>query len=87
MIEGGSYEVNVSLARTMKYFRSLGQYPGEDGFDCRVVDGREAEEYLETKMSGFGELKALKHCVSVEGALTVWDRMPKPLGSNRPEWV
>jgi hypothetical protein len=85
--EGGSYEVNVSLAGTMKYLRSLGQYPGNEGFKCPVLNGEEIEEYLETKTSGFGELKAVKHSASVEGAMPGWDIMPKPLGSDRAEWV
>ena len=85
--EGGSYEVNVSLAGTMKYLRSLGQYPGNEGFKCPVLNGEEVEEYLETKTSGFGELKAVRHSASVEGAMPGWDIMPKPLGSDRPEWV
>lgn len=88
--EGGSCEVNVSLAGTMKYLRSLGQYPGKDGSDCHVLDGEEVEEYeeyLETRMSGFGELKAVRHSASVEGAMPGWDIMPKPLGSDRPEWL
>ena len=84
--EGGSYEVKVSLAGTMKYLRSLGQYPGNEGFRCPVLNSEEIEEYLETKTSGFGELKAVRHSASVEGAMPGWDIMPKPLGSDRLEW-
>ncbi|KAH6719394.1 CoA-transferase family III domain-containing protein [Leptodontidium sp. MPI-SDFR-AT-0119] len=86
-IEGGSYEVDVSLAGTMKYLRSLGQFPGKTGFDCRVPDEWEIEAHLETRMSGFGELKALKHSAAVEGYMPGWDFMPKPLGSDEPEWL
>ncbi|KAL4799416.1 CoA-transferase family III-domain-containing protein [Aspergillus venezuelensis] len=56
--EGGSWEVDVSLAGTGKYLRSLGQYPGEAGFEVHYytspayVDG----EFLETRNSGFGEM-------------------------------
>lgn len=33
-MEGGSYPVEVSLAATMKYLRSLGQLEGKSGFGC-----------------------------------------------------
>ncbi|KAH7383521.1 CoA-transferase family III [Cadophora sp. MPI-SDFR-AT-0126] len=85
--EGGSYEVDVSLAGTMKYLRSLGQFPGKTGFDCPTTGDQEIEEYLETRQSEFGELKALKHSAAVEGFMPGWDILPKPLGSDKPEWV
>ncbi|KAG4437969.1 hypothetical protein IFR05_006550 [Cadophora sp. M221] len=85
--KGGSYEVDVSLAGTMKYLRSLGQFPGRTGFDCRVPSEREIEGYLETRMSGFGELRALKHAAAVEGCMPGWDIMPKPLGSDEARWL
>lgn len=87
-VGGGSYEVNVSLAGTMKYLWSLGQYPGKEGFQCRdYTIPEDVEEYLETKMSGFGELKAVRHSAAVKGAMPGWDIMPKPLGSDKAEWL
>ncbi|KAH7330457.1 CoA-transferase family III domain-containing protein [Rhexocercosporidium sp. MPI-PUGE-AT-0058] len=85
--EGGSYEVDVSLAGTMKYLRSLGQFPGNTGFDCKVPGEREIERYLEARESGFGELKAVTHSAAVEGFMPGWDVMPKPLGSDRAAWM
>lgn len=87
-LEGGSYAVDVSLAGTMKYLRSLGQYEGKTGFDCwDPSKPEEVEEYLETRESGFGELRAVKHAAAVEGAMPGWDVMPKPLGSDKAEWA
>jgi crotonobetainyl-CoA:carnitine CoA-transferase CaiB-like acyl-CoA transferase len=87
-IEGGSYAIDVSLAGVMKYLRSLGQYEGKSGFDCwDPSKAEEVEEYLETRESGFGELRAVKHCAAVEGAMPGWDVMPKPLGSDCAEWL
>lgn len=84
-VEGGSYAVDVSLAGTMKYMKSLGQYEGRTGFfDCQL---EEVEEYLETRETEFGQLKAVKHSAFVEGAMPGWDVMPKPLGSDRAEWL
>ncbi|KAF8860194.1 CAIB/BAIF family enzyme [Acephala macrosclerotiorum] len=86
--EGGSYAVDVSLAGTMKYLRSLGQYEGKTGFDCwDPRKSAEVEEYLETRDTAFGELRAVRHSASVEGAMPGWDIMPKPLGSDRAEWL
>lgn len=85
---GGSHAVDVSLAGAMKYLRSLGQYLGSSGFDAPDYETAEdVEEYLETRTSGFGELRAVRHSVGVQGCSTSWDIMPKPLGSDKPEWL
>ena len=86
--EGGSYAVHVSLAGAMKYLRSLGQYEEKGVFDCWDPSTKEeVEEYLETRDSEFGELKAVKHSATVEGAMPGWDVMPKPLGSDQAVWL
>ncbi|KAJ9638630.1 hypothetical protein H2204_004106 [Knufia peltigerae] len=86
--EGGSYRVDVSLAGTMKYLRSLGQFPGDSGFETSDYEKSEdvPEEYFETRPSGFGELRAIKHSVRIDGAEVSWDIMPQPLGSHKPKW-
>ncbi|OCK83564.1 CoA-transferase family III [Lepidopterella palustris CBS 459.81] len=85
---GGAYEVDVSLAGVMKYLRSLGQYPGKTGFQCEdCIKAEDVEEFLETKMSAFGALRAVKHSATIDGVETGWDIMPKPLGSDKPEWL
>ncbi|KAM3422341.1 hypothetical protein BST61_g2700 [Cercospora zeina] len=83
--EGGSWEVNVSLAGVMKYLRSLGQYPGRDGFECEPLG--EILQYLETKKTEFGDLSAVKHSATVEGKEPGWDVMPKKLGSDEAKWL
>lgn len=85
--EGGSYEVKVSLAGVMKYLRSLGQYEGKSGFLRKGFKGPEdVVDYLETRETGFGELKAVKHAASIDGVTVGWQHMPKPLGSDEPAW-
>lgn len=97
-IEGGAWRVDVSLAGMMKYLRSLGQYPGGTGFtSCEGIFGSPEkggkdntdfpEDYFETKQSGFGSLRAVTYAASVEGCSVGWDIMPKPLGSDNPEWL
>lgn len=87
-VQGGSYRVDVSLAGTMKYLRSMGQYPGKSGFEVGDYERPfDVEEYLETRQTGFGEMRAVKHSVSIQGAEPSWDIMPKPLGSDEAEWL
>ena len=80
--------MSVSLAGTMKYLRSLGQLPGKTGFDCKdPTIPEDVTEFLETQKSGFGPLTAVKHSAQVKGATPGWEIMPKPLGSDPPEWL
>ncbi|KAI7782692.1 hypothetical protein LA080_013028 [Diaporthe eres] len=85
---GGSHAVEVSLAGVMKYLRSLGQYPGSSGFEVPDFETAEdvEEKYLETCPTGFGELRAVRHSVTMKGCKVSWERMPKPPGSDKPEW-
>ncbi|KAK5061542.1 hypothetical protein LTR84_008086 [Exophiala bonariae] len=87
--EGGSYQVDVSLAGVMKYLRSLGQYPGDSGFQCKDFDTQYdvPENCLEERESAFGLLKSVRHSASIEGVSVGWDVMPKPLGSDKAEWL
>jgi CoA-transferase family III len=86
--EGGSYVIDVSLAGTMKYLRSLGQYPGRSGFECPdIASAEQVVEFLETRRSGLGELTAVRHSATVDGLLVGWDLMPKPLGSDQVAWL
>lgn len=87
--EGGSYEVNVSLAGTMKVLRSLGQYDGTSGFQCEQYKEQAdvPSEWMEERDSAFGVIKAVRHSANVKDMDVGWDIMPKPLGSDQPEWL
>ncbi|KAK5072442.1 hypothetical protein LTS08_008072 [Lithohypha guttulata] len=87
--EGGSYKVDVSLAGVMKYLRSLGQFPGKSGFECKDINSSTevADEYMETRKSGFGVMRSVKHSATIDGMQVGWDHMPKPLGSDEPRWL
>jgi hypothetical protein len=79
--EGGSWHVQVSLARTAQWLRSLG----------RVVDGFGAPKpdfagLLETSASGFGELVALRHAARLSGTPVGWTRASMPPGSHPLAW-
>jgi hypothetical protein len=87
--EGGSYEVNVSLAGTMKFLRSLGQNECSSGFQCEQYKSQDdvPADMLEERDSEFGIIKAVKHSANIEGCEVGWDIMPKPLGSDQAEWL
>lgn len=87
--EGGSYEVNVSLAGTMKFLRSLGQHDGSSGFQCEQYKTQDdvPAECLEERESAFGLIKAVTHSASIKGMDVGWEIMPKPLGSDQAEWL
>lgn len=87
--EGGSYEVQVSLAGTGKFLRGLGQYEGRSGFECKDFNAQSEvpQEFLEDRDSGFGVIRAVKHSASIEGVEVGWDVMPKPLGSDKACWL
>ncbi|KAG9948387.1 CoA-transferase family III, partial [Aureobasidium melanogenum] len=88
VVRGGSWRVDVSLAGTMKYLRSLGQYFGAAGFQCKDYK-KQADvpaEYLETRETGFGRMVAVKHSAKIGGCEVGWEIMPKPLGSDSAEW-
>jgi len=86
--KGGAYEVKVSLAGTMKYLRSLGQFEDKNAYDRKdFKTSSDVEQYLETRQTGFGELRAIRHSASIEGVDVGWEEMPNPLGSDRPMWL
>lgn len=87
--EGGSWEVDVSLAGVMKYLRSLGQFEGKSGFETQDFTCTKdvPEAYLETRETGFGQMTAVRHSASIENVNVGWEIMPKPLGSDDAKWL
>jgi hypothetical protein len=79
--QGGSWHVQVSLARTAAWLRSLGRVP--DGFAAprAAFDG-----YMETTRSGFGELAALRHAAQLERTPAAWPRPSMPPGTHALAW-
>lgn len=87
-IEGGSYKVNVSLAGVMRYLRSLGRYDGRSAFARKdFIRSEDARKYLETRLMGSVELKAVKHAASICGVEVGWTIMPKPPSNHDPVWL
>jgi hypothetical protein len=81
MTEGGSWHVQVSLARTGRWLRRLG----------RVANGADGPPpdfagLLETSSSGFGELVALRHAAQFSRTPAGWERPSVRPGTHGLVW-
>jgi crotonobetainyl-CoA:carnitine CoA-transferase CaiB-like acyl-CoA transferase len=79
--EGGSWHVEVSLAQTGQWLRTLGRI--EDGLKARRPD---LQPFLETSASGFGELCALRHSAQLARTPARWARPSMPPGRDATRW-
>ena len=80
-LEGGSWHVRVSLARTALWLRSMGRLT--DGFSA---PGASFEGMAEEYESGFGKLVALRHAPKFSRTPAHWLRPSMPPGSHAPVW-
>ena len=83
--EGGSWHVQVSLARSGRWLQGLGRIAG--GHTCPAPSPAEAEPFLETSESGFGRLEAVRHAAQLSRTPARWDLPSMPLGSHKGGWV
>lgn len=84
VLEGGSWHVRVSLARTGRWLQSLGRVAG--GHDCPEPDEEVVAGLLESVESGFGQLEALRHSAKMSNTRPGYRRPSVPLGSHPPVW-
>lgn len=88
-VEGGAWRVDVSLAGTMKYLRSLGQYAGRRGFDDGAAlptdVGGVPTEFVDVRRSADGEVRAVKHSAQMEGVEVGYDEGVGDVGGE-PRW-
>ena len=82
--EGGSWVVQVSLARTGQWLRSLGRVPG--GFAVPEMGLSRIADLLERTPSGFGPLTAVRHAAQLSRTPARWDRPAVPLGTHPARW-
>lgn len=79
--EGGSWQVQVSLAQTGQWLRRLGRATG--GLAAARPD---MAPYLEISRSGFGELCAVRHSAQLARTPARWQRPSMPPGSSAAAW-
>src|SRR3984885_5538570 len=83
-IEGGSWHVRVSLARTGHWLRSFGRVA--DGLKTEDLRGEAVQPFIEDTASGFGPLRAVRHSAALSATPAFWARPAMPLGSHAPQW-
>ncbi|MBO1075091.1 CoA transferase [Roseomonas marmotae] len=83
-VEGGSWQVSVSLAGTGRWLRGLGRLEG--GFAAPDPTRAELADLLEESDSGFGRLSAVRHAARMEATPAFFARPSVPLGTDAPEW-
>ena len=82
--EGGSWHVQVSLARTGQWVWDMGRVA--NGFAAADLGGEAVKPLQEDVPSGFGTLTAVKHSAILSKTPAFWARPAVPLGSHPPQW-
>jgi crotonobetainyl-CoA:carnitine CoA-transferase CaiB-like acyl-CoA transferase len=82
--EGGSWHVQVSLARTGNWLWTLGRVA--DGFKTEDIKAETVAPLMEEIPSGFGPLRSVRHSASLSKTPAFWERPAMPLGSHPPQW-
>jgi len=79
--EGGSWRVDVSLARTGLWLRSMGQ--NNEWLQAGTID---AEAHLKSYACDYGDLRALPHAAKFSHSPVQWLRASCPPGTHSPSW-
>jgi hypothetical protein len=82
--EGGSWHVEVSLARTGLWLWEMGRLA--DGLAAPEIERSAIAPLLQRMPSGFGELEAVRHAAQLSATPASWSRPAMPLGSHAPLW-
>jgi crotonobetainyl-CoA:carnitine CoA-transferase CaiB-like acyl-CoA transferase len=82
--EGGSWHVQVSLARTGRWLWELGRIA--EGFRAEDLAKDAIMPFVEEAASGFGSLRAVRHAALLSRTPASWSRPAMPLGSHPPHW-
>jgi crotonobetainyl-CoA:carnitine CoA-transferase CaiB-like acyl-CoA transferase len=86
MQEGGSWHVQVSLARTGRWIRDLGRVQNGLAVAAPTADG--VTDLMETTESPvWGRLHAVRHAAELGETPVRWDRSPVPLGTDPAAWM
>jgi crotonobetainyl-CoA:carnitine CoA-transferase CaiB-like acyl-CoA transferase len=82
--EGGSWHVQVSLARTGKWLWDMGRMA--DGLATGDLRAADVKSFVEEMPSGFGLLSAVRHSAVLSRTPAGWARPAVPLGTDEPVW-
>jgi crotonobetainyl-CoA:carnitine CoA-transferase CaiB-like acyl-CoA transferase len=84
MQEGGSWHVQVSLARTGRWIRDLGRVKDALGMPAPTAEG--VADLTETGDSPWGQLQTVRHAAVLAETPARWDLPPVPLGTHEAAW-
>jgi crotonobetainyl-CoA:carnitine CoA-transferase CaiB-like acyl-CoA transferase len=82
--EGGSWHVQLSLARTGKWLWDMGRLA--DGLRTEDLDAEAIKPLIEQTPSGFGLLSAVRHASMLSTTPARWARPAVPLGHDAAIW-
>lgn len=82
--EGGSWAVELSLARTSQWLDGLGRI---DGLDARDPTLDDVADLLDTVATPFGEVTHVRPPGSIAGAEPRWETPPHRPGEDRAVWL
>jgi crotonobetainyl-CoA:carnitine CoA-transferase CaiB-like acyl-CoA transferase len=82
--DGGSWHVQVSLARTGKWLWDMGRLA--DGLFAEDLGSDAIVPFLEATPSGFGMLSAVRHAAVLSVTPAFWARPAVSLGHDAPQW-
>ncbi len=85
MDQGGSWHVQVSLARTGQWIRDLGRVSNGLAIPGPTADG--VADLMEVSGFGAGRLHAVRHSSHLSETPVRWDRPSATLGTHPPVWV
>jgi crotonobetainyl-CoA:carnitine CoA-transferase CaiB-like acyl-CoA transferase len=83
-VEGGSWHVQVSLARTGHWLANLGRLPR--GLELSDPTPAAVTDVLGTMDTPFGPLTCVTHAARLSATPAHWQRPPVALGSHAPVW-
>jgi crotonobetainyl-CoA:carnitine CoA-transferase CaiB-like acyl-CoA transferase len=82
--EGGSWHVQVSLARTGHWLKDLGRLDG--GLACHDPAFADVGDLLDQMDSSQGRITYVRHAARLSETPAHWSRPPVPLGTHAPVW-
>jgi crotonobetainyl-CoA:carnitine CoA-transferase CaiB-like acyl-CoA transferase len=81
-VEGGSWHINISLARMATWIQEFGLYP--EGTPEGPAIGAPRTRRME---SAFGTLDYVAPALRYSETMSYFDKPPVPVGASRPEWL
>lgn len=84
-VEGGSWQVRVSLAQTGRWLQSFGTI--DDGWRAPDVSLEDVRDLMQTMETPFGNVLATAPAETMSATPPRFDRPPVPLGTDSARWA